>query len=101
MSVLYITQYENLAVDGKGNIIPVGQEPAIATQALTFSTSAPSAAFNSRTRFVRLTSDGECHLQFALAPTATTSHPQLLADTPEYFGVGEGGGLKVAAVNAA
>ncbi|MCK5505545.1 MAG: hypothetical protein KAJ10_10305 [Thermodesulfovibrionia bacterium] len=101
MSILYITEYEKLAVDADGNIIPVGQEPAITTQAVSFTTTTPSAAFNTRTRFVRLTSDGECHMLFGLAPTATTSHPQLLADTPEYFGVGLGNSLKVAAVNAA
>ena len=98
MSIAYITEYEDVALDGRGNVVPVGQEPAVATQVVTFSTSTASTAFNNRTRFVRITSDTECHIIFAVAPTATTSHPQMLADTPEYFGVSPG--LKVALVNA-
>ena len=96
MAVLYITEYELLAVTANGNV-PVGKEPAIATQALTYTgTSAASAAFNSRTKFVRLHTDGICSIIFAADPTATTSNPRMGANQTEYFGVDAGD--KVAAI---
>ena len=99
MSVAYIAEYAELAKDELGNIVPVGKEPAIATQTVSFTTTTASAAFNKLTRFIRISVDTEAHFIVAGTPVATTSHPQIMADTVEYFGVE--GGLKIALVNAA
>ena len=98
MAVLYITEYEDLARDSQGNILMMGKEPAVATQAVTFTTTTASAAFSGQTNFVHLTADAACHIAFALSPTATTSNTKRQADFSEFFGVRPS--LKVAAVTA-
>lgn len=93
---MYIQEYTNLSVDGRGFQVQAGQEPAVTSQKVSFTTSTASAAFDETTRFVRITCDADAHLQFAVAPTATTSMMEVQADTPEFFGVIKG--QKVAAV---
>lgn len=99
MATMYIAEYEKLATDINGFTIQAGQEPAVAEQTVTTSgVTAVSAAFNDRTRFVRIVSTGIEHLKFGSAPTATTSNAvKIEADTPEFFGVIKGD--KVAAIN--
>lgn len=100
MSIMYITEYERLAVDDKGNTVQVGLEPAIARQFITLSaTSAPSASFNPETNFVRIQCDLAAHIVFAAAPVAVAGEDTpVTADVGEYFGVGAG--LSVAGVLA-
>ncbi len=88
-SKLFIAEYERLTSLQFGNTqAQCPEEPPIATQVVDFSGGvAPSAAFNVRTRFVRLKADSACHFFFAAAPTATASHPYLAADETEYHGV--------------
>ena len=87
MAIIYISEYKNLARDESGQVIQAGQEPALATQAVTFTTSVASAAFNSLTRFVRISCNANANLSFGLAPTATATTMEVQADTPEFFGV--------------
>jgi len=97
MAIMLISEYEDLAVDGRGNVVQAGQEPAIAEQNITFTVSTASAAFNERTRFVRISCDTEAFLKFGASPTAVTAQGvNVQADTPEFFGVVKG--QKVAAV---
>ena len=100
MAVMYIAEYAELAKDDRGNVVQAGHEPALATQAVTFTTSVASAAFNPLTTLIRVSVDTEAHVKFGDAPTATTSHPQMMADTVEYFGVTGNNSLKIAAVTA-
>ena len=99
MANMYISEYADLARDGDGNIIPVGAAPAVATQKIAFTgTAGVSAAFNNRTKFVRIYLDTAGYILFGTAPTATTaSDTPMAATTPEYFGVI--GGQKVSAVS--
>lgn len=101
MAVLYITEYEQLGRDSQGNVMQVGMEPGVASQALTYSTSAASNALNQRTHFVRLKADADFHMKVGTAPTATTSHPQYEANVEYYVGVQPGASMKIAAVAAA
>ena len=98
MATAYITEYRNIGIQ-QGNVIPVAAEPAIAEQTVSFTTTTQSAAFNAQTRFVRITSDAECHMKFGADPTATTSTQQVQADTVEWRMVEPG--HKVAFVTAA
>ena len=91
-----ISEYENLIVDNSGRWVPVAQEPAIAVQEVTYTTSTQSAAFNDRTRFVRIVCDAKAHFEFGASPTAAATDPYLSSDTPEYFGVTRGSSLEVA-----
>ena len=95
MAYLFIQEYEELVTDGKGQMVPVGREPAVATQRVTFTTSTASTAFNARTKFIRVTGDAAAYLAFGASPTATASSMLLPSGAVEYFGVT--GGQKVAA----
>lgn len=97
MASLYISEYERLVEDATGKPVLAGMEPAVTTQKVTFSTSAASAALNSRTRYVRIVVDANAHLAFGSSPTATTNDAPIQANSPEYFGV-VNAGIKIAAV---
>lgn len=87
MATAHISEYKDLVKDATGKYVPVASEPAIATQAVTFTTSAQSAAFNTATKFIRVVCSEKAHFLVGANPTATVSHPYMAADSPEYFGV--------------
>lgn len=95
MATLYIAEYSMLPQmsGGKAQIAP---EPAIATQAVTYSTTAASAAFNAQTRYIAITSPGIFSYTVAAAPVATTSHFRIPADQIIFMAVQPGD--KIAAV---
>jgi hypothetical protein len=96
MANMYITEYKDMGYAGDGLQIP--QEPDVADQKVTFTTSTASAAFNAATRYVMIRLDAAGHVKFGTGPTATTSNRPLTADVEYYFGVASGS--KVAAVTA-
>lgn len=98
MANLYITEYSNLGLNGNA---PIPQEPAVTGQNVSFTTSTASAAFNERTRFVRLVASADCYVKFGTGPTATTSDQFLSAEMEYFRGVPEGKAYKVAAVASA
>lgn len=101
MATLFITEYERLARDANGNSVLAGEEPAVTTQTVSYTTSTQSAALNKRTRFVFLQTDGtKAHIVFANNPTATSSSPPLPSTAGYFYGVNYGevqGTLKIAA----
>ena len=52
--------------------------------------SAQSSAFGSNIEYVRVIPDADCHIEFGVNPTATTSKIFLESKTSEYFKVSEG-----------
>ena len=96
MSKLYITEYEHLPLTTDGRM-SAGQEPALATQTVTFTTATQSAAFNARTTFVRVHAPTICSILFGSNPTADVNSPRLAANQTEYFGVR--GGDKLSAID--
>ena len=102
MSSLWITEYANLALDSRGNVIVGGEEPALTTQVVSFGASTASSAFQKATRYLTLYSDAACHIEFGTAPTATTSSKPLQANYPVPVGVKNSAGtLKLAVISAA
>lgn len=99
MATMYIREYKYLCRDEGGNVIQAGYEDGFTTgQAVTFTTSTQSAAFQDDTKVVRITCDAEAFLDFGTNPTATAADGlNVQADTPEFFGVQPG--QKVAAYN--
>lgn len=88
MANLYITEFEDLGVDGKGTSVPVGKCPPVAQQKLTYTgTSAASNDFDKRTRYIRVTADADAHLEFGSSPTATNAKLLLPSGSVEYFAV--------------
>lgn len=97
MGTLFIQEYESVARNPGGLLVPVGLEPATATQAIATDaiTPAQSAAFNSATNFVRVIASTDCRVAFGTDPTADADSMALKADTAEYFGVRKGLKLSV------
>jgi len=100
MSVLSVSEFDDMAVDKNGNVVPIANGAPTNVQVITLSGSstAISTAFNSKTRFVRLCATADCHFVFDDSPTATTSHEVLGAGLVEYRGIDpENMGNKIAA----
>lgn len=100
MATLYVTEFGKFGFDENGGSIPLGREPAFATQAVTITSSSTAAtnAFGKTTFIVRLLADANCHVKFGANPTATTNDELLLANVPEWRFVEAG--HKVAVIEA-
>lgn len=83
-----------MPTDTHGRVLPICQLPA-ASQAVTFTTSAQSAAFAADTKFIRVVADAAAHIAVGDNPTATATSMFLPANSVEFFGVK--GGDKIAA----
>ena len=88
MATLTIVELSRLPIDERGTTVPVADlENVTAIQAVSFTTTAASAAFHKSTKYVRVYSDADCFIDYGTAPVATTGHIPMAADSPEYFGV--------------
>ena len=88
MSAMTVTEYARLAQDQTGNVLEVGEEPAIAVQNITFTgTAGVSANLNDATRFVRIHVDGIAGVRIGAGVTAVTTDPRMGASQTEYFGI--------------
>lgn len=77
------------ASGGAGGVLEVAQEPCKDQTPVDFSGGvASSAAFDAKTRFVRIICDAQCSVKFGASPqTATNANAPLAAMVPEYLGV--------------
>jgi hypothetical protein len=102
MSKLYISEYARVTqASGPGSaVVQAPEEPPVATQVVDFTSGVTqSAAFNAKTRFVRLHTDAICSVKFGVAPTATVNDPRLAAGQSELRGVpGDGSAAKASAI---
>lgn len=102
MSKLYVSEYARMTQSsGPGNaVVPAPEEPPLATQVVDFTSgAAQSAAFNAKTRFVRLQADAVCSVRFAANPTATVNDARLAAGQTELRGIAaDGSAAKVSAI---
>ena len=90
MAIARISEYGEMAIDESGDNVPVASEPAIATQKITFTTTAASNAFNKKTKFIRVIAEAKAHFKVSKAPKALETDPYIPAHVPEYFGVRQG-----------
>ena len=90
MPTAKISEYEEMPIDTSGDSVPIPKEPAIAVQNITFTTNTVSAAFNSKTKFIRVVADAKAHYDIGATAAATVASPYLPADRPELFGVRQG-----------
>jgi len=96
MANMYITELKQIITDTEGRAAPVGLFNGTETyQAVTYTSSAASAAFVATTSVVRVTCDEAAFLVFGSSPTATATGTKVQAGSVEYFGVTPG--QKVAA----
>ena len=97
MAKIYISELINKGSAESGVGVEVAVVPPLVEQTVAVAgASAQSAAFNARTKFVRVATDTAVNLAFGLNPTATTSKLYMPAGSVEYFAVS--GGMKVAAI---
>lgn len=94
MAKAYISEYARMALDSRG-LVPIPEEPPVATQVLDTAGTHLSAAFNAETRFIRVNTDGVVSYKIATAPTAATTDPRMAANQTEYLGVKAALGLKI------
>lgn len=93
MAVLYITEYVGLMPAVGGGVGQVPIEPPLAEQAIAITASSTlTAAFNAKTRLVRIETDAICGVTIGAAPTATVSNGtvgsgRLVAGQTEYRGI--------------
>lgn len=105
MSTLFIREYQTVAAlrhdsGGPTSAGAIPAEPGLADQTVTFTaTHGESAAFNSNTKFIAVTSDGNFCYVIDANPTATTSNFRIAAGVILYLGVAPG--MKISAVTAA
>lgn len=99
MAVLFITEYSRAAYY-LGQIIPAGEEPALAYQTVAIGAgSVQSAALNPDTLFVRLHTDAICHFKVGTNPTAVTTESRMADEATEFFAVAKlPGGTKIAVI---
>ena len=90
MAILNITEYEDLARDSQGNVILAGKEPRITSQNVTYTTSAQSAAFSGKTKYIRVVADAVAYLDFGTNPTSTLTDTRLPSGVVEFYGVEPG-----------
>jgi hypothetical protein len=88
MSTLYINEYKDMPVSS-GKFISAPQEPALASQNVTYTgTAGVSSAFNANTRFIGVSSDGIfSYLVSSAGTSATTANFRVPAGTIVYLGV--------------
>ena len=92
MSVLQITELSQIGRDSEGKVVQSVGLPIITSQEVSYTgTHGESAAFNSRTKVLRLVSDGTCRLAFGTAPVATAAAGiRLPAEVVEYYVLDDG-----------
>jgi hypothetical protein len=95
MATLYIAEYANIPEAAAGQPMQIAGDE-ITTQTVTYSTTAQSAAFNGKTRYIAITSPGIFSYAIGASPTATTSKFRIPADAIIYLKVNPGD--KIAAV---
>lgn len=96
MAKLFIREYVDMPQQ-TGVLLQIGNEPAVVNQTpVAVGAEAKSAAFNTKTRFVRLHTDAICSVAFGTVPTATTDDARMAANQTEFFGVR--GGDKVSVI---
>jgi len=99
VAFLYVDQYTDPGVF-QGAPRPVVQAPSLVAtiRIANDTTNTVSAAFDDKTRIVRVHTDSICSIKFGTAPTATTSTTRLAANSTEYFGVPAGQSFKIAVI---
>jgi hypothetical protein len=102
MAKFHISEYTGISRTNAGENPTVGdsiaqivKEPALAEQAITFTTATQSNAFNSATRIIGVSWDTACHFAIGSNPTATASSKFRPAAGVEYFEVTGGDKLSV------
>ena len=102
MAKFHISEYNAISRTNAGDNPAIGdsiaqivKEPALAEQAITFTTVEVSSAFSASTRVIRVSWDTACHILIGANPTATANSKFMPVAGIEYFEVNGGDKLSV------
>lgn len=87
-NLLWVIEYDKLAVATDGKTVPAGREPALAKQRVDFTGvtgtgTELSSKFNANTRYVEVVCDTDCQVEFGksgVVQTGNTSKPVFAND---------------------
>lgn len=95
MATAVVTEYSRAASDANGHELPIPLEPAVASTAVTYTTSTQHT-LNSQTKIVTVAAvTATAYVAVGTNPTATANSRQVASGTVYSFGV-SGSGFKVA-----
>lgn len=98
MATVYVAEFAEPSTI-QGGLTPMAKVPPLAEDTVTIDvTSTQSAAFNAKTRLVRIHTDAICSIAFGTNPTADATNMRLAANQTEYFEVPKGQSYKVAVI---
>lgn len=98
MALVDITEYDRLAGDGGGNLIPSGLEPSSRNQQLIVGVSAStSQPLRETTRFIRIHTDSVIRVKIGAGTAADQTCMRMAAGQTEFVGV-RAGGLTVSVI---
>jgi hypothetical protein len=101
MSKFFITEYENVVFDARGEPVLAPEEPALVDQTpIDFSDGLPhpSAVFNSKTRYVMIHTDAICSYLVGANLKATVLNRRMATSETRFFGLKAGGGLSLSVI---
>ena len=93
-NIVGLREYQNLARDGQGNVMPVGEEPALKATVLTATGTSAQTTLDENTRFILLHSENiiNWHMTPDGNPTAIVAGTgRLAAEQSIFLGVRPGG----------
>lgn len=98
MSDLYVAEIELLGLDAHGAEVMAPKMPPIVEQLIVISGStAQSAAFTGKTRFLQVHCDVVCSVAYGPNPVATTSNQRMAANETRFVSVTAGDKIAVIA----
>lgn len=84
MATMLISEF-NAIGQGAGTDIQIAHEPAVAHQSVTYTTATASAAFNAKTRFIKMYPSADCYVRFSTAGSAATTAHEFLKGTTDHW----------------
>lgn len=85
MATLQVTELSGMAIKSGQVLEAIPQGAIQATQTVTYTASAQSAAFNTNTTAIRVCGAAAAHVAFGSNPTATVNDTLIPANTPTFF----------------
>ncbi len=92
MAKIYITEFDSMVIDTRGQSVMAPKYPAVARQSVLTSTGSTqqSAAFGGTTRYIELHTDGIISIDIGANPTADTNYGRVGSGERMFVGVQPG-----------
>lgn len=98
MAVAFIAEFEDIGSSFLGQGVAAPMCPPIKEQTVAITTITNSAAFQPKTKLIRVHVDAICSIAIGVSPVATTTTMRMAAGTTEYFSVLPGGTMRISVI---